>query len=106
MSRCFAAIVSAVTRRRGCDSLSIVPEFHFGIHDGHMWSCIEDKPRIERIERIIGGDVSAAERRKSLATAARCCPNGARSIPRLSRGGDALAYRGLGRSVQRREYRL
>src|SRR6478609_7540245 len=54
MSRCFAAIVSAVTRRRGCVSFSIVPEFHFGIHDGQMWSSIEDKPRIERIERIIG----------------------------------------------------
>src|SRR5690349_20785852 len=44
MSRCFAAIVSAVTRRRGCVSFSIIPEFHFGIHDGQMWSCIEDKP--------------------------------------------------------------
>src|SRR6516225_8936770 len=54
MSRCFAAIVSAVTRRRGCASLSIVPEFHFGIHDGQKWSCNEDKLRIERIERIIG----------------------------------------------------
>jgi hypothetical protein len=57
MSRCFAAIVSAVTRRRGCVSFSIIPEFHFGIHDGQMWSCIEDKPRIKRIERIIGGGI-------------------------------------------------
>src|SRR5215469_16057954 len=47
MSRCFSAMLSAVTRRRGClSSVSISPGIHFGIYDGQLWSCIQHNPML------------------------------------------------------------